>query len=780
MRDIDKQNLVARIFKGAIFAVIALAMVFANFFIEGAVYREAPKQEQKLTSIDYGKVNMVGDKGLIRFDSAVAKPEMKVVAQGEASYLFELKNGHLWGNFRLSDESVDIITDRVVVMPDHAVFDAVFVDGKLDLAVYSGDVYLGFLPDGMGVKEQLDPYSGIFINRLLVSQGNKVMIPMEKVTEQIRPLLYSKLVKEFKYAQIPADQRQVPWVLTNLAFYSQDREIRKQQFESNVILRGARASEGFVASIVQWTQANLTFIPEKRQKIQLRKLFAYMDDAIYSAKSGDKEAMKSYLNDFDVYIANMDLTSGADNGFYYYFQEYVRGLNIFEPGDPYYEVQKFLLNNQFLAQNEQEVVVSNFWQDVYESLVKGDSAAREAFDTYYNYLDKYLSLLERDINENHYQLYLAYQNQLFDNLLLKYPAFYQDQYFVLKNELEKRYLDLFKGHDREELSQDFINDKIDFLKRVRKFFFDGSIKIEDAKKVFSRLIAEIDALMPKDKGEVAVITFFESQLKDIADFWGYMSSPQYQTKASGATEEERYNTYLNEKDKIWSFVNIREDVLGEKVQKSLTISEVVDAVKKQLLTFKDVSSVEVGEIKDSEDRYVDVNLVIGGYPVTAVYDRVTTLLKEVTAYDEEISKGGVKVEALITVLQDKFADLSKDDLSGKSGEVTVESTAQRYARVYIAKVLTDEGFVAEMENVSLVDEDKAVYRVQEVMLVSNEAMVVTFDLDMKGEIVSNLFVMNDGQPQLIEGTFTLAELKAFIEADGKIDNGEPLVEKVPR
>lgn len=742
--------------------MIAWGMVGANFVIEGKAYEQPLEKEQKLD---------------MRFDDEAVKTEMVPIEGSED--IFQFKSGHLWADLRLESRSVDIVADRVVLMPENAQFDAVFDDGKLELAVYSGDVYLGFLPPGVAIKEQVDPYSGVFMNRLLVTQGNKVTITMSKVTEEIRPLLYSKLIKEVKYTQISAEQRQQPWVLKNLALDLQDRENRKQEFISNAIFRGASAGEGFLPTILQWTQINLTFIPEKRQKIQLRRLFAYLDDAIFYVNSGDTEKVKQYLNDFDVYIADVEFSSGEDGGFHYYFKEYVDGLNIFEPGDSHYVVGKFLLNSQFLAKDNQGEVVASLWQDVYEAVGRDGDLAKETLDSYYNYLDKYLAVLQMG-NDSYYKTFTAYQNQLFDNLLLKYPVFYQDQYFAIKNALEKRYLDLFKGRDRDEMSQDFIDVKIDFLKRLRKFFLEGEVKIEDAKKIFSRLIAEIDALMPKNKDEVAVIALFEAQLKDISDFWGYLSSPQYQAKTYGATEEERYKNYLSEKDKIWNFIAVREDVLGEKVTKTLTKAEVAQEVKKQLMTFKEVSSAEVGEIEDSEERYVPVNIVIGGYPVEAIYDRVNGLLKEVVVYDEEISKGSVKVEALLAVLQDKFADLSDEELADKDPEaVSIESTAQRYARVYIAKVLTDEGFMADMENVVLVDEDKAIYRVQEVTLLSNESMVVTFDLDMRGEIVTNLFVVNQGEPQLIDGKFTLDELKVFIQADGKIDKGESLVEDLP-
>lgn len=787
----NQQNLAARIFKGVVFGIIGLGMLGANFLVEGKFYKEKVAETSVFTAFDYKLENKIPDKGVVRFAEVGAKPEMKVVAADEPQmlgatfvdkqYVFQLISGEIWGNFVVSDIDVNIIVDRVVLIPDHAAFDAGFVDGKLELAVYGGDVYVGFLPDGVAIENYTDEYSQIFMNRLLVTQGSKVTIGMEKVTDVIRPLLYSKLIKEFKYTQV--GETKSDFVQKNLALDSQNRENLKQQFISNIIFRGAAANEGFFDSVLKWTQANLTFVPEKKQKILLARLFAYLDDAIFYANQGDKEKVQADLTDFDIYMANFNFgpTEMEDSkDFHHYFKEYTDGLKIFEPGDKHYEIEKFLLSKQFLARDDMKDVVDSLWQDVYEALDKDDVMARQAVDDYYNYLDKFLATMKLPDDQREFKLrfeipYVAYQNQLFNNLLLRYPAFYQDNYFAIKNVLEKRFLDMYEGHEREELSQDFIDNKIDLLKRLRRFFLDGEIETEDTKKIFSRLIEEIDELMPKDNKDVAVIALFESQLEDIADFWGYLNSPQYQTNVYGTTQDQRYETYLTEKDRIWSFVNIQEDVLGEKVQKTSTVEQVVDEVKKQLLTFKDVSSVEVSEIKDAEERYVKVDMVIGGYPVKALYDRVTTLVKEVFAYDEEISKGGVKVELLLVVLQEKFADLSEDELVDK-GEVTLETTAQRYARVYIAKILTEQGFVTDMKNVSLVDEEKAIYRVKEVVLIGYEAMVVTFDLDMKGEIVKNLFVMNVGEPLVVEGEFSLDVLKSFIEADGKIDKGEPLVE----
>lgn len=773
MSDVAKQNLAARIFKGVVFGLIGLGMLGANFLVEGKFYKEKALETAVFEAFDYKLENKIPDKGVVRFADSEEKSEMKVVAAEGKKYVFELISGEIWSNFVISDSEVNIIADKVVLIPDHAAFNASFVEGKLELAVYGGDVYVGFLPDGVAIENYTDEYSQIFMNRLLVTQGSKVTIGMEKVTDVIRPLLYSKLIKEFKYTQV--GETKSDFVQKNLALDSQYRENLKQQFVSNIIFRGAAANQGFFDSVLKWTQANLTFVPEKKQKILLARLFAYLDDAIFYANQGDKEKVQADLTDFDIYMANFDFAPTEDRDFHYYFKEYTEGLNIFEPGDKHYEIEKFLLNKQFLAKDDLKGVVDSLWQDVYEALDKDAVMARVTVDNYYNYLDNYLATIESEKDRNFYPMYVAYQNQLFNNLLLRYPAFYQDQYFAIKNVLEQKFLQGFEGRDREELSQDFIDNKIDLLKRLRRFFLDGEIETEDTKKIFSRLIEEIDELMPKDNKDVAVIALFESQLEDIADFWGYLNSPQYQTNVYGTTQDQRYETYLTEKDRIWSFVNIQEDVLGEKVQKTSTVAQVMDEVKKQLLTFKDVSSVEVGEIKDAEERYVKVDMVIGGYPVKAMYDRVTTLVKEVFAYEEEISKGGVKVDLLLIVLQEKFADLSEDELADK-GEVTLETTAQRYARVYIAKILTEAGFVTDMKNVSLVDEEKAIYRVKEVVLVGYESMVVTFDLDMKGEIVKNLFVMNAGEPLLIEGEFGLDELKAFIEADGKIDKGEPLVE----
>ena len=55
-----------------------------------------------------------------------------------------------------------------------------------------------FLKD-KAVLQFVDQYSDLFINRFLC--GNQLVIPLKKVNDN-QPLLYTKLVKEFKFAAL--------------------------------------------------------------------------------------------------------------------------------------------------------------------------------------------------------------------------------------------------------------------------------------------------------------------------------------------------------------------------------------------------------------------------------------------------------------------------------------------------------------------------------------------------------------------------------------------------
>ncbi len=765
------------IIKSLVYLSIGIVMVGANFFIEGKFVESKEVIAPAFSQLDYASENIIPDNAIIRFaDESTSgfKNSMSVASinQDSNQYIFKLDSAKLWGNFTISDAKVNIVAgERVVIIPNHAVFDLEFDGEKILLSVFDGDVYLGFLNEGIQVNEYQDQYSALFMNKLLIPRDIQVTVPLKKIDAKLQSVLYLKLVKEFKYYEIPAATKDSAWAKENLIKDTKYTEIEKQNLVSDIIFGGTSVRDSLLSEAIFWSEENLTFVPDKNHKMIFNHLFSYLDDAIFYANEGDQSLSNASFENFNSYLATLPSSISQGEEYFSKFDFYINRLSVFGPDDPPYYILKKLLDKKFFEGRDRYSIVNLLWGDVYKGINQGSAAAESALNNYYSYLD---STIGDRSNMEFYEDYISYQNQLFDNLFIKYSLFYKDGYFAMKNVLEQELLSIYEDNDlQEELTQELISNKIDFLKRLMKFFFDEEIEVPVAKEILSRLIEEINDLMPSDDDNTAVIELFETRLKDIGNFWGYLSSPEYYTsKTYGLTHEERYKSYLEEKDRIWDFINIQEEVLGENV-KEVTIDDVVEEIEGIFTANVDVSEIEVLNFEDISQRYVDINGIIGGYPFEAVYDRDNNLLKDVYAYGELVSDRAVQLESLVSLLQEKFADLAVEDSGTTEEENTIEHYAERAARAYIAKLLSDYGFKAEMENITVVDELNALYRVDGVYLEGKEDMIFTFDFMMNGEKATNLYLTVKGEPVVMEGKYTLEELKniAVAENDFNAEDG---------
>lgn len=762
----EKPFFAGNIIKAIVFLVLAVGAVLGNFFLEQGFSQaiEEDKEKNVEFTFDYKKENQLDDNIVIRFDENFSnKLQGKSLAKGN---IFELKEGHFWGNFSMANVNSNIFVGRVVIMPVGAVFDLKYENGLLDLAVYDGDVYIGFLPKKFSKQEFFDPYSGTFLNSLLVPRDNKVSVASKKITNEIQPLLYLKLLKEFKYSSIGLSDnlKDADFVFENRKKDQEFSEKLKQNFKTDFFALGnSVVEENKFSDFLLWAQKNLTFIPQKRNEIFLNDLFSSLDIAIYSAFSGDTEKanVKKYLDIFDAKFSLLSEEVLQNSSFQERFESYIDDLIVFGPGDDLYLIREFLLNKKSVQQGASDLIVSSYWQDVYRALNVNDFAAEEALDKYYNVFDKTLG---KKSDEDFYRMYITYQNQLFDNLLIRFPIFYKDGYFAMKDVFENELITLYANSDLEiELKQDFISKKIDFLRRLKKFFFEEKIDVIEAKKIYSRLFSEVNELMPDKSSATAVLKLFEAELADFDDFWGYLTNLEYHKNAYGPNHAERYKIYLSERDTILNFIKVQEDVLGTKISEEISVVDVVEEIEDVLISQEDLGELEIGEIKDVDQRNVDIKAVLGGYPFKAVFDRDTGLLSEVYAYEELITQRPLKLGNLLAILQEKFADLAETESPNEDEDYTIETDAQRTARVYIIKKIAEYGFSADIKNVSVVDQLNAIYKVESATLEGLADVEISFDIVMNGEIATNLFIKMKDKPQLINGKFTLEELAEAVK-----------------
>ncbi|MCK9186717.1 hypothetical protein M0P48_04765 [Candidatus Gracilibacteria bacterium] len=772
MTETEKQKqgsgILGKSMKTIVLAVVSLFLVVGNYFVEASFENKNLEAKTEILSVNYEKEMFIPNNGgVLRFakekESGI-KNDIALIGedQGKNPYLFRINSGRFWGNFAIGDAKVNFVADRIVIMPFASTVDISFDGKKLNVANYDGDTYIGILPENFEFKNYVDGYSPVFVNRLLVPRDSQISISVDKIDDRTAKLLYSKLVKEFKYSIIPQADKDASWASLNLNVDKKFVEKVKQEIVSGIRKDGvlnSSADSGFVS----WLQENLTFMPAKKKDRMLDQFSGYLNNALYYASESDVANAEKSLEAFKVYLKTLSVDDFSSPSFDKKVSEALRKTQVFTIDDKEYDVYKAILDEKFLRDSDKYKVVMDSWKGVYKGLNVGDVYAKEAFDSYYDKLDKVLGDKE---NLDFYQIFISYQNQLFNNLFMKYPTFYKDEYFTVKAVLEKELLSLYgDGQTKSELKQDFISDKIDFLKRLMKFFFAGEVGIPDAKKIVSSLFSQVNELMPVSSGDVAVISIFETQLKDLGNFWGYLNTPAYSNStAYGPTHNERYSAYVEDKSEIWDIITLKADVLGEENVKEKTVEEVKNEILAVFAEIKDITDLKIGKIEDSSARYVPIDGIAGGYAFSAVYDREKIVLKDILAYGEILSDKPLKIENLLPLLKGKFAEFTPDE-EPQTDQQKEESYAQRFARTYVSKQVAKAGFILELENIAVADEVSSIYRVSDIVLKGYESVKVTFDFVANGEIAKNVMFVINNNSLVMEGEYTLEELAQVVIAE---------------
>ncbi len=774
MENSSSQQTGINIIKSVIFCIFAVSIVAGNFFLENSYGNEIKESPTIFSEFKDEEDNIIPEKGVIRFNKASEENSTEIILNKGKDYIFDFKKGQLWGDFSISDANVNIIVGNVVVMPNKATFDLIYKGTQMELAVYGGDVYLGFIKEGTEIKNPLTAYDKIFINRILVPQNTQVRFSMRQINKEIEPLLYSKLSKELRLSSIPTSKSDDPWVKTNRSKDFSLIEIKRQNFFSEVIRKGKSIQDSFFGEIMFFAEEKFTFFPDKKEEMIFNHLFSYLDDAIYYAVTNNRAKSEEMLAKFYAYKTSLPQEIKTSEKLDKKINKYIEDLFMFDQRSPLYALNEKLLNNKFLEGKDKHEIVNFYWLSIYRAMEISEEETVLAFEKYHEYFSK---IVGAPTDQAFYIDYLTYKNQLLDSLLLRTSVFYKDAYFEAKNSFEKILLENYEeGRLKEEIKQLFISNKIELMKRLRSFFFDGEIVVLDAKEIFGRLIAEVKELMPAEDSGVAVIRLFQSQLEDIIDFWGYLESGEYHTGAFGPTHKERYQFYLEERDLVRGVEDLLRNVLGEEVGIQ-TVEEAITTIESQLIQNSEIYDFEVVEMKTPDQRNIKVRGVIGGYPFDAVYDRYQNSLKEIYVYGELISERPMKINGLLLLLESRFSKIA-EEMEEDFEEITMESIAQRIARKHIVDTLKSHGFIVEMGNVLVVDKSHISYRVKEIFLEEYRGIKTTFDLKMTGEgTVSNLFMDVYDKSRVFDGEHSIQEVKDIIKIEENIHkNPTPIKE----
>lgn len=720
------------------FALICAGILTGGYFLErNNVVLEEVAPGEVIFNEDEAKLP---DNGYVVADSAKISDVLNLNKADGNEYVFGFSDGRIWGNFSNSVSRINIkVGEKVVVIPSFSSFDLSYSDGVLNLSIFGGNAYVGFLADGVTQSGYMNEYDPGFGNVLLVPSGVKVEIPLSKVDERVFKLLQSKLSKEFGYSFIPESFYSNGFVKKNLSkgvkFSEALKELKRDKFSD-----GASA----VLSSLDQLGKKIAIFESKKNAYDEKELNSYIYVAL-SAKT--QEEIDLSLNEFKLSCGEL---CNAE-----FFEKWLVDLFVFGSDDPEFKVFTFM-TDQSRGFFDNPFLLSLFTASYGREM--GEGQVGRGYEAIYKEIEKMFKTFKDD---NLYRRFLAYYNQIFQNFILKYPELYDLKYFEIKSALEKEFFATFYGGElKDEQKQEFVSEKISFLKRLKKFFFDGEIDLANARQVTRFLIESIDDYMPSKTSQNAVVGLFENELDDVGDFWGYINNAEYsKSPLYGQTHKERYEVYLEERDQLVTIIDVQKDILGGDV---VDVATPADVVKDVETIFWKISAtdVEVEDIADAHDRFVKVAAVLNGYAFNAEYDRENNSVKNVYAYGENLTDSSVKLDLLAEFLAKELEDIVSEAEVKEGAES--ETNAQKIVKTLIAKKISDNGFNAGMGDVDVLDPVNAIYRLNEVES-QGVNVKVSFDYSANDEIVKNVFVFKDGEGVSLTGEFPLADLKGIVE-----------------
>lgn len=767
--DFSHKKLIVRMVLVAVLAVMAFTATFAIERISEkpsiSAVMELSYQGARLNIPSFGYLNSEGR------DIKEVLSEVKVEDDGE--YIFNMSNGRVFGNFMNSMAKVNLRVGgetggKIVIIPDFSMFEAKYDDkeGTLYLANFAGNTYVGFLPQDVQVDGYTDEYDGMLNNVLFVPAGMRAKIYLGRVDDRLKNVLPSKLAKEFAYGQIAYDSEKSVDLFDRKNFeeaMKYNQTLKTHQRDIFQILAGN--GDGAVSKTYDVLSKTLTVFSQKRNSQYISKL----ESVLYSALTKtDPQKMTDKLLEYQV--LNDGLADyGVSKDYYLQFVlDVVGSLLSFDANDPEYGVLSFLLEEskgEFDSVDFADLTLSTVSHDLYAKRNVAQSYVRA-----YKSVERLINGVDDAVK---YKKALTFYNEYFDNLILHFPELYKFEYFNMKDGIEKALYDLYYvGQSREEMKQTFVSKKIAMLKNLRDYFFNEKIAIEDARKVMSYLVQSINEYMPAKTSTNAVMALFESELKDIGNFWGYINNVEYaKSSLYGATHTERFKVYLTEKNQVTSILDVQRDILGTDVIIAETPEDVRNEINR-VFTSSGASSVVVEKLDDIQKRYVNVSAVIGGYEFNGEYDRDYGYLRNVYSYGQLISETNVKIDslpallskALSSVVSTAGVDVKKAVPRDASTEafIVAETNAQKIAKTIVAKKVIEAGFNATMEDIDILDPTIALYRVNGVAVTGNPEIKVSFDYLANDAVVKNIYLQQGSEGKSVTGEIPFATLKDIV------------------
>jgi len=745
----------------------------------------------KILFPDYGELRLDVDTNLI----------FKKIDTVNDRYEFVLRNGKVWGNLQFSDYDVVIFTKYGKITPGNASFSLSYDETKTDIYVDKHDVKVDVL-NGDNI-----------LNTFWIAEGNKAQIlnsKIEKESETIKKLLYSKLIKEFHYGRISISK------LTDDVWIKLQRENDLSYLEkinsdtaNDLDLYGLKTlSTTSIRSqfkeLITDLRGGLTFSDDRNNKILLSSIFENLHDAkyLYLNENDIDGGVRLSLFENDISNVKYQNNNSFQKELFSKLQLEFDQLRFVVPGDNLYPVKNTIWNQLLSSQSQEFLTVKYRFDlltskinDVYDSIVIVPKEALVAFEEYFNAYEKIRLLYQNNFSTIEEEL--IHQNILVSNLLFKSPDLYVVNLFESKIQMENDYIiSITGGKNKQEQRQTFITEKIDLLSRIKYFLFNEELDAVDARKIVFSLIRNIEDLK-KDTSEVAAINkLFDKRLADFGIFWQYLNSPEYsQTPLHGVSHKDRYEEFKKVQNEIITFDDIREEILGgDEEMNVLTADEILLQVKSELEEVG-VSNIEFGFYNDiSQTKVPLVKAEIAQIVWRGTYDFDRKMVANIIVNDQVLTQEGIKLDNLekfiLNTVKEKEKEISENlpaentDLDSVVAPVvndpeSVNPTTQidvednkpissstisvdLAAKVFLIEKFSSLGMIISKESIEIIDLANGEYKITNVYYEENRNAKFTFNYRSSDDEVYNLIVETEQGSKSTNDTFSSFFLKPFV------------------
>ncbi len=419
------------------------------------------------------------------------------------------------------------------------------------------------------------------------------------------------------------------------------------------------------------------------------------------------------------------------------------------------------------------LIIRLIMNSVYDFAESNPQVAKQALELYYQH---YVDLVAQDKSAlPKVKNLLAEEDQIMNDLLRKYPAFYRDRYFGMKSRLELEWLNLLpEGNDKNEEKQTIISDKIDFLRQLKVFFLADKIQLDDAKQIVFRLFKEADDLqLPADQ-QAAIGDLFAKRLQDFGVFFRYLSSPEYvSTNLHGTTRQQQFDAFLQAQQEQIDINQVRKEILGDQTNSTVSVTQILAGVEKDFGSVG-VTNLQLGNLDNTTVRFVEIKTATYNNVVfQAQYDWDKKLISAVTSNGAVLSNDGIRIENLPLLLNGQTSPNNPTTNPVTTVPTTPATTTptptvsktDRVAKILLIQKLKANGISVSEDQIMIVNISQNAFSIQGAHLVTDQQNT-SFNFYMQGKdsMVSALVVNLASGAKNVDGVFALSELSGKVTA----------------